>query len=341
MRTTTAWFLGLAALLLVACGVNAGALGSDADPEVPPAAVEPTAEPDLPDLRNEPAAEPSLEAKKGCGKALPEDLAAGKSTARTVTSGGRERGYRVYLPASATNERPLPLVLNFHGRGSTGEIQERYSGLVPVSEREGFVLVSPNGTGTPPGWAVGATPPGPVDDFAFVDDLLDELERELCLDSARVYAIGMSNGAFLASALGCFRGERIAAVASVAGVWIPAGPCDGPTPLIAFHGTKDGIVPFAAGSIRGAFPYPGARGLIASWAANNGCEGTARSDRLSARVLRESQTNCEAETVLMVVEGDGHTWPGASEMPAMGATTRELSAAEAAWQFFARQTLRN
>lgn len=72
---------------------------------------------------------------------------------RTLTSGGIERSYRLHMPSGRDLGAPA-LVLNWHGLGSNAQGQEAYSGLVPLSDREGFVLVSPDGTGSPRGFAV-------------------------------------------------------------------------------------------------------------------------------------------------------------------------------------------
>ena len=61
-----------------------------------------------------------------------------------------------------------------------------------------------DGTGSPPHWDLSAQPaPGEVDDFAFVRRLIDALSQSLCIDPARVYATGMSDGGFFSSELAC------------------------------------------------------------------------------------------------------------------------------------------
>ncbi len=229
----------------------------------------------------------------------------------------------------------LPAVLNFHGRGSDATTQERYSGLVPVAERVGFYVVSPEGTGSPRAWSAGATPAGEVDDVALVRALLVSLESEVCLDPARIYATGFSNGAFMASRLGCVLGDRIAAFAAVAGMEHTGEPCVGPVPALAIHGTNDSVVPFTAGMVRASFPYAGARGEATLWAKQNGCGAAPSVERISSSVVRETYPGGKAAVVLYVVTGGGHTWPGALDIPGLGTTTREVNAAETIWAFFA------
>ena len=114
---------------------------------------------------------------------------------------GVRRDYRVHVGTAATDSTPLALVLNYHGRGSTGSDMESFSGMLPVSDREGFVVVSPDGSGNPRGWSAGASMPGwTVDDVAFTRELIKTLKADYCLDPARVYAEGHSNGAFMVPA---------------------------------------------------------------------------------------------------------------------------------------------
>ncbi|MFN0096734.1 MAG: alpha/beta hydrolase family esterase [Dehalococcoidia bacterium] len=321
--------------LLVAAGCGAAA---SAGPEALPAPVEPEPEPWV-DV-SPPAVVwpqygiPIAQVGDGCTRALPEGIPAGRTTLRRMIVDGTPREYRVHRPADSANGRPLPLVLNFHGRGSNGETQERYSGLVPLSERDRFVLVSPDGTGAPKAWHAGATTGSTVDDVAFIRSLIDVLRQDLCIDPSQVFAAGFSNGAFMAAEAACALGERIAALAMVGGATPPSANCVGKPRVIAFHGTADQVVPFGGGTIRGVYAYPGARAAMDGWAARAGCTGT-DVRRQNKHVVWEERTGCTTAVRLAVIEGDGHTWPGASEVPAFGTTTREIMASEAIWTFFA------
>src|SRR5256885_2348660 len=72
--------------------------------------------------------------------------------------------------------------------------------------------------------------------------------RSLKVDSKRVYATGMSNGAIMAYRAASELSERIAAVAPVAG---PMGTATcaprRPVPVMHFHGTADRFAPFQGG----------------------------------------------------------------------------------------------
>ncbi|OAI42468.1 hypothetical protein AYO38_03035 [bacterium SCGC AG-212-C10] len=264
---------------------------------------------------------------------------AGQTAIRNLTSAGKERQFRVHLPAKTDTGAAMPVVLNFHGYGSNALEQETYSGLVPLSDREGFLLVSPDGTGSPRGWASFSLIPTGTDDVRFVDDLIVELGRSFCIDTQRIYATGLSNGAFMSSRLGCVLSDRIAAIAPVAGVYNPVEHCGRPMPVLAFHGTADSVVPFDGGLMLRMVPYGGARRGISGWAEANGCSEAIEVVRLTDHVTRETHSSCTSPADLIVVDGGGHTWPGAFDVPALGPVTKEISAAELIWTFFAQFSL--
>lgn len=264
---------------------------------------------------------PGKFASAGCGVgSRPGD------TVETLVWSGGERAYRVHIPAGYSPLRPAPLVLNFHGYGRTAEHHEAYSGLVPFSDRDGFVLVTPEGSGSPQGWnVVGVYSENGVDDLQFTSELVAAIEATLCIDAARVYATGLSNGAEMASQVACRLSDVFAAVAPVAGAVYQG--CDGePVPMIAFQGTDDWNV-----------FYEWSAGGVSGWAVHNGCLADVDVTSLSDHVLSEAYAGCNGnDVVFVIVDGGGHTWPGAEDdAGGVGPTTHEISANELIWQFFA------
>lgn len=234
------------------------------------------------------------------------------------------RSYRLHIPAGYNPNVPVALVVNFHGYGRTAAEQEQYSGLVPISDREGFILVTPEGSGSPQGWDIlGIYNEDGVDDVAFTRALVQQVQGELCIDGARIYAIGISNGAEMASQVACYLPETFAAVAAVAGV--VNQDCTTPIPIVAFHGTDDENVPFEW-----------APAEVANWATTNGCsagEETLISDHV--QLVAYHGCSASADVAFYIVDGGGHTWPGAADDGGgVGATTHEISASEVAWAFF-------
>jgi len=253
----------------------------------------------------------------------------GKTTEAFMTSGGAGRTYLIYVPASYTGAEPVPLVLNFHGLGSNGAQQHLYSGLVPIAEREGFVLVSPDGVNN--SWLIA---PG-VNDIQFTRDLVATVSEQLCIDPGAVFSTGMSNGGFMSAALACVAGDLVAAVAPVAGVLGPSANCGEPVPFLQFHGTDDAVVPYEGGTISATGgPFGGIEAIMDGWAEHNGCSGEPITTEAAASVDLVEYQGCDAETAHYVVEGGGHTWPGGPAVVRLGATTDEISASELMWEFF-------
>jgi polyhydroxybutyrate depolymerase len=261
---------------------------------------------------------------------------------QTLDSDGITRSYRLYVPASYDSSVPTPLVLNFHGYASNALQQERYSSIKDAADQYGFIAASPDGTGQPQEWYLyGPVEQGYVDDFAFVDRLIDDLEARYCVDPARIYATGISNGGGMTSLVGCELNGRVAAISPVAGEPFVEARCagKGPMPIVAFHGTDDALVPFEAGvdTARLDIFNAGARNNMLQWAQHNGCNLTLHTQRIADDVVLESYTGCDADAdvQLYVVEGGGHTWPGARDVNLLGTTTHSIDATQIVWQFFA------
>jgi polyhydroxybutyrate depolymerase len=168
-----------------------------------------------------------------------------------------------------------------------------------------------------------------------------------------VYSIGMSNGAQMSSLLACRIPHRISAVATIAGVEF-SHHCRGrPVPVMAFHGTADPIVTYDGGGLnatriadaqywKGNVPagLPQHRGVddaMRNWAAHNGCDRRPVEERVAPEVRRRTWKHCKAETVLYIVDGGGHAWPG-KPVPqfeaSFGHATTQIDASTLSFDFF-------
>ncbi|MCA9830961.1 MAG: PHB depolymerase family esterase [Dehalococcoidia bacterium] len=251
----------------------------------------------------------------------------GIDAVRSLASAGRSRSYRVYLPTTSKPGIRLPVVIDFHALASNGQLQESLTGFRALAESEGFILVHPDGVGTPSGWNALLNTTSGIDDVQFTSDLLDDLLRDYCVDARRIYATGFSNGAMLASRIGCQLGSRVAAIAPVAGFYTPDDNCVGVAPVLAIHGTNDDVVPFAGGLTVGV-PYPGVEESLKQWAGTVAhCSGAESSYYIGPGLRLESYEGCGRElSSLLIVEGLGHA-------PPTGAV------AEYIWSFFKQQQL--
>ena len=279
----------------------------------------------------------------GCGKAV----AAGTTTI-SVTSGGLARTAILYVPASYLATKPTPLVIDLHGYGSSAQVQLAYGDFRPEAERDGFVVVAPQGQGKIPHFDLFGVAAGDADDVVFVGDLLDRLAGDLCLDAKRIFSAGMSNGSALTITLACRLSDRIAAFGAVsAEFFAPACAAARSVPLMAFHGTKDPVVPFEGGQVTccGNATVPPAPQAMAEWAGHDGCSATPVILKLSPMVERRTWSGCRggAEVILHVIEGGGHTWPGTAldggKDSRLGPTTHEIDASAVLWDFFAHHPL--
>jgi polyhydroxybutyrate depolymerase len=273
-------------------------------------------------------------------------VAPGTATVK-LTSHGFDREYLVYTPRTYTGRTKVPVVLEFHGYGSNAQQQLLYGSFAPQSERDGFLIVAPQGQGQPRHFTLlGAlTGAGEQDDVAFVSDVIDEVIKTRCVDRARVYSTGMSNGGALTAVLACRLSDRIAAFASVAAVvWGPQCEAARTVPIIAFHGKADPVVPFDGGRVNccGNPTIPAAADTMANWARHDGCAADPVEELVKGAVTVRKWPQCKPGGVveLYVVGDGGHTWPGARLGGSLlGGVSKDVDASAVIWDFFKVHTL--
>ena len=263
----------------------------------------------------------------------------------SITHDGIERDYILYVPEIYDGSTAVPLVLNFHGFGSSASQQMFYGDFRDIADTEGFLLVHPEGT-TFIGnqfWNVGF--PGissTIDDVGFTEALIDELATLYTIDLDRVYATGMSNGGFMSFLLACQLSEKIAAVASVTGSMTQDtfDDCNAqlPTPVLQIHGTEDDVVLYNENNL--SLPIPD---VISYWVDHNNCETTPTTTTLPDVDVSDGSTieysvyedgDNGITTEHMKVIGGGHTWPG-SVLNSAG-TNQDIDASMEIWLFFSR-----
>jgi polyhydroxybutyrate depolymerase len=276
-----------------------------------------------------------------------------------LTHDGRNRPYLVLLPAAAGSER-LPLVIELHGRGIDAATFDRLTGFGALASEAGFALVAPSAVGEM--WNDGrdddAEAHGLPDDVAYLNAVIDDAVARLPIDPARIYVVGMSNGATMAARLVCEGGGRIAAVAQVAGTAAlgVGSNChrSTPLPLLQIHGSDDRYAPYGGGvasAARRRFvlrvpprPVVSVEAWASLWIVANGADATpavsAASPDTTAR--KWAGPTPASDVVFYRVEGGGHTWPSSTfTLPRLlfGRTSTTFDATRTIWSFFSEHRL--
>ncbi len=280
--------------------------------------------------------------------------------AGSMSFAGLERSYRVNIPPSYDDSKPMALVIALHGGRGNGKKMERLSALSRQSDKSGFIVVYPDAVGR--NWNDGRAVPKyrsqreDIDDVAFIAALIGVLAEKLNIDRRRVYATGVSNGALMSYRLACELADKIAAIAAVIGSMATniAATCapSRPVPVLMINGTADKLIPWEGGYVRFGRKTLGrilsVPETASFWAAHNGCdispEVTALPDIDPAdgtRVYKRSYRSCVDGVAVMLYEirGGGHTWPqGRKTLPAfvLGRTSQDLDAGQLIWDFFRR-----
>ena len=198
---------------------------------------------------------------------------------------GGDRPAPYYLPDTYTPEKSWPMLILLHGYSASGAVQNMYLGVSKhVDERE-FILVVPDGTTNPQGlkfW--NATPAccdnygSGVDDQGYLVGLIDEAQQYFNVDAERVSLLGHSNGGFMSYRMACHAGDRIAAIASIAGSsYRDEADCPGtePVSILQIHGTEDPTILYEGVPKLPTYAgYPGAEENASRWRARNQCSDT-------------------------------------------------------------------
>ncbi|KAF9024551.1 carbohydrate esterase family 1 protein [Hymenopellis radicata] len=239
-----------------------------------------------------------------------------------LTSSGITRSYSIHAPANYSSTTPYPLVLGFHGSSSIGLFLEADSGLSSSKYSANKIMVYPNGIGG--AWAGPSYATTTVEqDLQFVWDVLAAVRASYCVDSARIYATGMSNGGGFVDSLACNAtvGGEFAAFAPVAGSFYtdtkPDGggctPARGLTPIIEFHGGNDQTVHYEGGQGEGGIEPP-ISDWLNWWGERSGCDMTPTQEDSFDGDVHHLRYDCPGEQGAGAmqhwkVDDMGHVWP--------------------------------
>ena len=261
---------------------------------------------------------------------------------RRIFHDDRRRKYLLYIPANYSDQIESPVVLNFHGFGSTALDQLRLSDWRELADENNFILIYPQGLKlTADGkTSVGETHwnPDPLSrdnkseskDLGFVMKLLRRISEQYSTDLSRVYATGFSNGADMAYGLASYGSNFIAGIAPVSGLMSETNlsmSLDNEVGVISFNGTNDWVRP-----IRGIEGYLASTVDTSNyWAqVNNSFQSQFEQfDQQSGNLIERttySQSNGVATVQQYIVNGGGHEW---FDLNIEGSNLNQL-----AWSFF-------
>lgn len=78
---------------------------------------------------------------------LPRPYALLQDYELAIQRGGKTRSYLLHVPPHPTTGRPLPLLMAFHGGGSSAAGMKNHYGIDRIADRFGYVVAYPNGSG--------------------------------------------------------------------------------------------------------------------------------------------------------------------------------------------------
>jgi len=281
-----------------------------------------------------------------------------QDSTHSLSFAGRTRTYEVHLPPKYNGKTRLPVVLNLHGGGGNAKIARVQSLMDYSSNLYGFIVVYPEGTSAVDKtytWNAGIccsySVVMKIDDVGFIRALLDELPQKFAIDTKRVYATGMSNGAMMAYRLACELPDRITAICAVSASMGVDGPTPSrPVPVMEIHGLKDPNAPFNGGVGPNAITkvkHRPVREVIAWWCGVNRCQtrptGTITTPDYTMEYYSPGAGRPGAPVVLYALTEGGHTWPGGIDVTPNSGTGKHVtnfSANRAMWEFFQQHALK-
>jgi polyhydroxybutyrate depolymerase len=302
----------------------------------------------------------------------------GKLIEKSIMVNGMERWYRLYLP-QRFDQNAGTVVLLHGGTQSMRKIFRRGAGgaknWLHISDRQGFLLIVPNGVNPKTGDAKGdkqqwndlrGEGPGRFStaaDVGFITQLLRALGKEYGFAKNRVFVTGASNGGMLTYRLLIEAPEYFAAGAAFianlpkAMIGRLANPSK-PTPLMIMNGTQDRVVPWSGGQVaRNRGEVLSAAETVAWWVKVNraalkgsspmALKDLAPDDGCRIFLVKHAATGKNSAPVYFyTMQGAGHAMPSVKYDPPeflrlmriKGPVCKDAEGSELAWNFFQKHS---
>lgn len=201
----------------------------------------------------------------------------------SVNVDGKNRTFIMHVPNTYKGDKAVPLVVDYHPIGGSGQGQLSGTTYKKLTDQEGVISLYPDGTGKPGGmgngWNVGPCCSND-DDIAFSREMIKQVEEKVCIDTKRVYATGFSMGGGMSNHVACNMADIYAAVAPAAMDLntTNSAKCNPPRPIsiIMFRGTADFVCRYEGGDsgFNDGLNFLGAEKNFKFWADKNGCTGS-------------------------------------------------------------------
>ncbi|MCF0222734.1 MAG: feruloyl esterase [Fibrobacter sp.] len=231
----------------------------------------------------------------------------------SVNVGGKSRTFIMHVPSAYKGDKPVPLVIDYHPIGGSGQGQLSGTTYKAKTDPEGVISFYPDGTGGKSmmgaGWNVGPCCSND-DDVAFSYEMINYAKEKLCIDTKRIYGTGFSMGGGMSNHVACMMNDVFAAVAPAAMDLniTNSAQCKKTRPIsvIMFRGTNDNVCRYQGGDsgFNDGLNFLGAEKNFKFWADFNECTGSPSKNSNGC----DEYSNCKDGTkvVLCTKQGGGH-----------------------------------
>jgi polyhydroxybutyrate depolymerase len=230
----------------------------------------------------------------------------------SITVGLKARKFKFYVPFGGGSALK-PAVFLFHGYASNPDLIDSKAAVRSNAETSNWYAVLPFGTGIIKGWnGAGCCPGVTANDVAFARAMVEWLKANTCVDENKVFSMGFSNGGFMTHRLACEAADVFAGFAPHSGLMggSYSGGCtpSREVPILSFHGTADGVVPYF-----GNGNYLSFWDTMAVYTSHNGCSPSDAMDILrtdTTHCVRYDSCNSGVPVEFCEISGLAHTWSG-------------------------------
>ena len=227
---------------------------------------------------------------------------------KTITSGGVERQYYLYVPN--TLKANSPIFISCHGMDQDYRYQKtsQMKWMPLMADTASFVVVYPVGVsgtvwGQPytTGWNI-----NDMTDVNFMLDIVSDVKANYGIDDTRLYMSGFSLGGVFAYYMAQKAPNRVAAVVSFSGYDLTGADisCSRPIPIFHLHGTSDNVM-----------NYDGLENYLKKWSRLFSCSSTADVTYYplaygsgQGTLMTYKDCECDVEVKLLKAPDVQHDW---------------------------------